>query len=102
MAKRENEKSHPHDVLKLADADDLQKAIAHGSHEFSFKLNGEKHIFKATSDHERDDIYLAFEKAIAEARTSKDQVVQSQGYQDSLKHLGTSNSHHCLVMTCDC
>ena len=85
MTKTEAEKSHPQEIISLADATDLVKN-AHD--EFSFKIHGEKHTFKATNDTERDAWYVAIEKAIPEAKESKETVHGSDKYQETIKHLG--------------
>jgi len=85
MTKTEAEKSHPQEIISLADVTDLVKN-AHD--EFSFKIHGEKHTFKATNDTERDAWYVAIEKAVPEAKESKETVHGSEKYQETIKHLG--------------
>ncbi|PNS19911.1 hypothetical protein CAC42_7878 [Sphaceloma murrayae] len=85
LTKTEAEKAHPQDVILLADVTDLKKD---SPHEFTFKVHGEKHAFKANTDSERDGWYAAIEKAIAEAKESKEGILKSEGYQESIKHLG--------------
>ncbi|KAF2156048.1 hypothetical protein K461DRAFT_275125 [Myriangium duriaei CBS 260.36] len=85
LVKSESEKSHPQDVIALADTTDLQKA---SPHEFSFKVHGDKHTFKAANDAERNGWFLAIEQAVEEAKASKDEIRKSEGYQESVKHLG--------------
>ncbi|PSK45347.1 hypothetical protein B9Z65_2487 [Elsinoe australis] len=85
LVKSESEKSHPQDVILLADVTDLKKD---SPHEFSFKAHNEKHAFKAANDAERNGWYSAIEKAIAEAKEAKEEIHKSEGYQESVKHLG--------------
>lgn len=85
LVKTEAEKNHPQDVLPLADATDVHKSAAQ---EFSFKIHGEKHTFKAANDAERNGWFVAIEEAVKEAKASKDGIRRSDGYQDTVKHLG--------------
>ena len=85
MTKTEAEKSRPQEIISLADVTDLAK---NQNDEFSFKIHGEKHSFKATNDTERDAWYTAIEKAIPEAKESKEAVHGSEKYQETIKHLG--------------
>lgn len=68
-----------------SEASDVEKQ---SPHEFSFKLHGHKHTFKAADDAERDGWYAAIEQAISEAKATKEGVVSSEGYKESLAHLG--------------
>jgi len=70
-----------------ADAITLEK---HSSQEFSFKVSHEKHTFKAANDTERDAWFASLEKAISEAKSSKEAVRNSDKYKESIKHLGNS------------
>lgn len=67
-----------------AEASDLEKGTPH---EFIFKLHGQKHTFKAADDAERDGWYVAIEKAMTEAKASKDTIVTSEGYKEALAHV---------------
>ncbi|KAF1356878.1 Pleckstrin homology domain-containing protein [Delphinella strobiligena] len=86
FSKHVDDKSAPSGVLNLAEASDLEKQ---SQHEFSFKLHGHKHTFKATDDAERDGWYVSIEQAIAQAKETKESIVSSEGYKESLAHLGT-------------
>lgn len=85
LVKAEADKAHPQDVLPLVDVTDLTKVFPH---EFSFKINGHKHTFKADNDAERDGWYTSLEQGITEAKGSKDDIVKSDKYQETIKHLG--------------
>lgn len=85
MSKTDAEKSHPQEILALADVTDLVKIALD---EFSFKIHGEKHTFKAANETERGSWYTAIEKAIPEAKESKEAVHGSDKYQETVKHLG--------------
>ncbi|GAM83553.1 hypothetical protein ANO11243_015410 [Dothideomycetidae sp. 11243] len=91
LVKTEAEKNHPQDVLPLADATDVHKSAAQ---EFSFKIHGEKHTFKAANDAERNGWFVAIEEAVKEAKASKDGIRRSDGYQDTVKHLGMHHFHN--------
>ncbi|GAB7348455.1 hypothetical protein MBLNU459_g6872t1 [Dothideomycetes sp. NU459] len=85
FAKQAEEKSSPAGVLNLSEASDLEKQFPH---EFSFKLHGHKHTFKAANDAERDGWFVALEKAIPEAKAAKEGILGSEGYKQSVAHLG--------------
>ena len=84
---------HPHDhwgtqlTVLQADSTDLE---SHFPHEFSFKIGHEKHTFRAANDAERDGWVASLEKATADGKNSKDDIVKSDKYQDTHKHLGRS------------
>ena len=82
--KNETDRTHPHDVLALYDATDLKKS---SPHEFSFKLHGQNHVFKATSDAERDGWYLSIEKSIELGKASKEEIRESEGYKAEIEKL---------------
>lgn len=84
--KGESDRTHPADVLALYEATDLKKS---SPHEFSFKLNGHNHTFKATSDAERDGWYQSIEKSVELGKASKEQVRESEGYKAELEKLST-------------
>lgn len=93
IAKHQTDKEQPHDVLLIAEATDLQKQHPH---EFHFKIDGDKHSFKAKNDHERDLIYAELAKAITESESTKAEITSRQGYHDSLKHLGIVMNYCCM------
>jgi hypothetical protein len=82
--KGETERTRPADVLALYDATDLKKQ---SPHEFSLRINGAAHTFKATSDAERDGWYLAVEKSIELGKASKEEIRESEGYKAELEKL---------------
>ena len=82
--KGDTNKKTPSHVLALYDATDLKKS---SPHEFSFKLNGHSHTFKAGSDAERDGWYLSIEKAIELGKASKEEIRESEGYKTEIEKL---------------
>ena len=87
VKKNETSKTHPAGVLALYDAEDLEKQ---SPHEFSFKLHGHKHQFKAANDAERDGWYLSIEKAIELGKASKESTRASEGYKAEMEKLSKS------------
>ena len=85
FVKHAEEKKQPQGVLNLAEASDLEKA---SPHEFTFKIHGHKHAFKAANDAERDAWFVAIEKAMTEAKASKDTITSSESYKETLASLG--------------
>ena len=61
---------------------------------FSFRLHGHKHAFDAKTTAERDGWYLAVEKTMDEAKASKDGILSSDGYKESISHLGKFDASH--------
>ncbi|PPJ53379.1 hypothetical protein CBER1_00997 [Cercospora berteroae] len=86
--KGETNRTHPSDVLALYDASDLKKSA---QHEFSFKLNGDNHTFKASNDAERDGWYLSIERAIEHAKATKEEIRASEGYKAEIEKLNKPN-----------
>ncbi|KAM3418964.1 hypothetical protein BST61_g4921 [Cercospora zeina] len=86
--KGETNREHPADVLALYDASDLKKSAPH---EFSFKLHGDNHTFKASNDAERDGWYLSIERAIEHAKASKEDIRASEGYKAEIEKLNKPN-----------
>ena len=82
--KGETNRTHPSDVLALYDASDLKKSA---QHEFSFKLNGDNHTFKASNDAERDGWYQSIEKSIELGKASKESVRDSETYKSEIEKL---------------
>ncbi|EOA82279.1 hypothetical protein ACJQWK_05037 [Exserohilum turcicum] len=85
FVKHADKKDHPAGVLNLAYATDLAKD---GAVAFAFKLSGHKHTFEASTAAERDGWFVAVEKAITEAKASKDGVESSEGYKEAKEKIG--------------
>ncbi|KAF2856014.1 hypothetical protein T440DRAFT_531050 [Plenodomus tracheiphilus IPT5] len=79
FVKHADQKEHPAGVLNLAYATDLVKD---GAIAFSVKISGHKHTFEAQTAAERDGWFIAVEKAITEAKASKDTIESSDGYKE--------------------
>jgi hypothetical protein len=60
-----------------------------GAVAFAFKISGHKHTFEATTAAERDGWFVAVEKAITEAKASKDTIESSEGYKEHKEKIGT-------------
>jgi hypothetical protein len=56
---------------------------------FAFKVSGSKHSFEAQNALERDGWYLAVEKAITEAKASKDTIESSEAYKEEKEKIST-------------
>jgi hypothetical protein len=82
--KGETSKKNPGHVLALYDATDLKKQ---SPHEIAFKLNGQEHVLKATSDSERDGWYMSIEKAIEIGKSQKEEIRESEGYKAEMEKL---------------
>jgi hypothetical protein len=76
---------------RQAYATDLHKD---GAQAFAFKLSGSKHTFEAQNALERDGWFLAVEKAITEAKASKEGIETSEAYKEEKEKISTSI--HCL------
>jgi hypothetical protein len=63
------------------------------------KISGHKHTFEAQNPAERDGWFMAVEKAITEAKASKDGVESSEGYKEIKENIGTS-THSRQPMSC--
>ncbi|KAF1968350.1 hypothetical protein BU23DRAFT_558578 [Bimuria novae-zelandiae CBS 107.79] len=85
FVKHADEKATPAGVLNLADATELTKD---GTVAFHFKLHGHKHTFEAQTAAERNGWFVAVEKAIEEAKASKDSVLANETYKEELAKLG--------------
>lgn len=72
--------------MHQAYATDLAKD---GAVAFAFKISGHKHTFEATTAAERDGWFVAVEKAITEAKASKDTIESSEGYKENKEKIGT-------------
>lgn len=91
FVKHAEEKKQPQGVLNLAEASDIEKA---SQHEFTFKIHGHKHTFKAANDAERDAWVVSIEKAMAEAKANKDAVTSSEIYKETLASLAKAHPVH--------
>ncbi|ERF73484.1 hypothetical protein EPUS_04107 [Endocarpon pusillum Z07020] len=78
FAKRAEDKAAPAGILNLAEVADVTKE---GSNDFSFKLNGHKHVFQAASPAERSSWIAAIEAKAAEGKGLKEGILGSEGYQ---------------------
>ncbi len=82
--KGDTARKQPGHVLALYDASDLKKE---SPHEISFRLNGQEHVLKATSDNERDGWYMSLEKAIELGKSQKEEVRESEAYKSEMEKL---------------
>ena len=82
--KGDTNKKNPSHVLALYDADNLKKE---SPHEIAFRLNGQEHVLKATSDNERDGWYMSIEKAIEMGKSQKEEIREGEGYKAELEKL---------------
>lgn len=73
------------DVFPQADATDLNES--HGFNEFSFKLDGTKHVFQTKSADERAGWIVAFKKVQEDAKAMKEEVTSSTEYKDAMASL---------------
>lgn len=80
FVKHADQKEHPAGVLNLAYATDLAKD---GAVAFAFKISGHKHTFEAQTAAERDGWFAAVERAITEAKASKDGIETSDSYKEA-------------------
>ncbi|KAL9585864.1 MAG: hypothetical protein Q9212_001266 [Teloschistes hypoglaucus] len=81
FAKRAEDKPQPQGIINLADIQDVTKA---GLTDFTFKYHGHKHAFQAPNATERDGWLVALETRQADAKTSREGIVGSEGYKSSL------------------
>ncbi|EER28054.1 hypothetical protein CPC735_033900 [Coccidioides posadasii C735 delta SOWgp] len=84
IAKRAEDKAHPTGMINLAEVSDIAKE---GSNELTFKWNGHKHAFQATSGDERDSWFATIEAKSAEGKAEKETIVGSDGYKAELEKL---------------
>jgi Pleckstrin homology domain len=70
-----------------ADASEVTKD---SSNDFSFKINGHKHVFQATSHAERDSWIAAIEAKTAEGKGLKEGIVGSEGFKKHVEKYGMS------------
>lgn len=85
FVKHADQKENPAGVINLAYATDLHKD---GTQAFAFKISGHKHAFEAQNAAERDGWYVAVEKAIAEAKETKDGIESSEAYKEEKEKIG--------------
>ncbi|KAL1604584.1 hypothetical protein SLS59_003779 [Nothophoma quercina] len=85
FVKHADKKENPAGVLNLAYATDLVKD---GTIAFAFKIHGHKHTFEAQTLTERDGWFVAIEKAIAEAKETKEGIESSEAYKEEKTKLG--------------
>ncbi|KAL9126474.1 MAG: hypothetical protein Q9217_004473 [Psora testacea] len=103
-AKRAEDKDHPQGILNLviflspsvayrqdtdssiqADMTDLAKG---NFNDFTVNLHGHKHTFQALSKSERDGWLVAIEPKMADAKTSREGIIGSEGYKTQLEKYG--------------
>ena len=65
---------------------------------FFFKLHGHKHAFEASTLPERNSWFVAFEKAIEEAKAESETIVANETYQEQLGKL----SKFTIFVQCAC
>ena len=61
-----------------------------GSNDFSFRINGHKHVFQAASTGERSSWIVAIETKATEAKALKEGVLGSDGYKKHIEKYSTS------------
>lgn len=61
-----------------------------GSNDFSFKVNGHKHVFQAASTAERSSWIAAIEAKAAEGKGLKEGILGSEGYKKHFERYSTS------------
>lgn len=59
-----------------------------GAVAFHFKISGHKHAFEAQNAAERDGWFVAVEKAIVDAKESKETIEASEGYKAEKEKIG--------------
>jgi Pleckstrin homology domain len=74
----------PQALSNLDSQADASEVTKDSSNDFSFKINGHKHVFQATSHAERDSWITAIEAKTAEGKGLKEGVVGSEGFK---KHI---------------
>jgi hypothetical protein len=84
FVKHADKKETPAGVLRLAGASELAKD---GFVAFHFKIDGHKHSFEASTTAERNGWFVAFEKAIEEAKAKETEIVESESYKEQLEKL---------------
>jgi len=56
--------------------------------DFSLKINGHKHLFQALTKSERDGWLAALKTKMAEAKSSREGVLNSDGYKSAIGGFG--------------
>ena len=69
---------------------DAADVVKEGILDLSVKIHGQKHTFQAPSKRERDGWLVALEKAVQEAKSSREGVVGSEGYKSNLSKYSKS------------
>ncbi|KAH8727648.1 Pleckstrin homology domain-containing protein [Phaeosphaeriaceae sp. PMI808] len=85
FVKHADQKEHPAGVLNLAYATDLHKD---GPIAFAMKISGSKHVFEAATGAERDGWFVAVEKALTEAKASKEGIESGDDYKEHKEKIG--------------
>lgn len=78
-------------MAKLYLQADASEVTKDSSNDFSFKINGHKHVFQASSHAERDSWITAIEAKTAEGKSLKEGVVGSEGFK---KHIEKYSKFH--------
>jgi Pleckstrin homology domain len=71
-----------------------------GSNEFSFRVNGHKHVFQAASAAERSNWILAIETKATEGKGLKEGIVGSESYKKHFERysmLLMFQAHYCCT-----
>ncbi len=61
-----------------------------GTNDFSFKINGHKHVFQAASTAERSSWIAAIEARATVGRELKESILGSEGYKKHFERYSTS------------
>ncbi|KAL9092336.1 MAG: hypothetical protein Q9165_004510 [Trypethelium subeluteriae] len=88
FAKHSDQMKTPDGAINLADVSDITKE---GSRDFAFKYHDHKHTFQASNEKERDGWLVAVEKTAEEAKASKEGVLGSEKYKDTIGKLSRSS-----------
>jgi Pleckstrin homology domain len=102
FAKRAEDKAAPTGILNLVGSSHLPVFVSiiidlvlqaeitdvtkEGFNEFSFRLNGHKHVFQATSAAECSSWTATIETKATEAKALKEGLVSSDGYKKHIEH----------------
>ncbi|KAI9685992.1 MAG: hypothetical protein M1822_003975 [Bathelium mastoideum] len=84
FAKHSDQMKTPDGAINLADVSDIAKE---GTRDFSFKYHGNKHTFQASNEKERDGWLVAVEQTAEEAKSSKEGILNSDKYKDTIGKL---------------
>ncbi|KAF2234570.1 hypothetical protein EV356DRAFT_514961 [Viridothelium virens] len=88
FAKHSDQMKTPDGAINLADVSDITKE---GSRDFAFKYHDHKHTFQASNEKERDGWLLVVEKTAEEAKGSKEGILGSEKYKDTMSKLSRSS-----------